>query len=118
MARDGQRQVVGVNSLAVVRDADELGAPVDDLDIDAGGQGIEAVLQEFLDDAARAFDDFTGGNLIDDEGLERLNPRHKTGRERDPVQCGPANCAGGMGNPCSAAAAGGTPCAECESNFD
>ena len=72
MARDGQRQVVGVNSLAVVRDANELGAPVDDLDIDAGGQGIEAVLQEFLDDAARAFDDLTGGDLVDDEGLESL----------------------------------------------
>ncbi len=90
VAGDGQRQVVGVNPRAVVGDADQLGPPFEDVDFDAGGERIEAVFQQLLDDAPRTLDHFAGGNLIDDEGLERLNPRHVTGRLMVSGQSGPA----------------------------
>src|SRR5690606_31673404 len=48
VAGDGQREVVGVNAFAVVDDADELGAAVGDVDLDARREGVEAVLKELL----------------------------------------------------------------------
>ena len=79
-----------MDSRAVVGDADQLGPTFEDVDFDAGGQCVEAVLEEFLNDASRTLDHFAGGNLINDEGLERLNPRHVTGRLMVSGQSGPA----------------------------
>ena len=36
-----------------------------DIHLDGVGAGIEAVFQQFLDDGGRPFDDFTGGDLVD-----------------------------------------------------
>ena len=70
---------VGVrHSDSVVRDADE-GAPgVDQLNLDAGGPGVEGVLDEFLDHGTRAFDHFAGRNLVYGVRIEEANqPRGK-----------------------------------------
>ena len=67
VAGEGQRQVVGDDAAAVIDDADQLGAALLDLDVDAAAAGIDGVFEQFLDDAGRPFDDFAGGDLVDDE---------------------------------------------------
>ena len=44
-------------------------------DIDAGGAGIDRVLDQFLDHRRRPLDDFAGGDLVD-EGVGKLADRH------------------------------------------
>src|SRR5439155_6627092 len=40
---------------------------------DAGGAGVQGVLDEFLDDRGGAFDDLARGDLVGDEGGEGLD---------------------------------------------
>jgi len=65
-----------MNAFAVVGDADEFHSAALNIDIDASGEGIDAVFEQFLDDAAGAFDDFTGGDAINDMRIELLNACH------------------------------------------
>ena len=51
VAGERQRQVVGVDAAAVVDDADQFGAALLEVDVDAGGPGIDGVLEQLLDDA-------------------------------------------------------------------
>jgi hypothetical protein len=46
-----QRQVVGVDAAAVIDDADQIGAALLGLDVNACAAGVDGVLQQFLDDA-------------------------------------------------------------------
>ena len=45
-----------------------------DVDFNARGERIEAVLQQFLDDVGRSFDDLARGNLVDHRGVQLMNP--------------------------------------------
>src|SRR5690606_31571 len=64
VAAQRQRQVFLSDTDAVVAHADQLDAAVFELNVDAVGAGVEAVLEQFLDHGSRTFDDFTGGNLV------------------------------------------------------
>ena len=66
VAGEGERQVVGMDAAAVIDDADQLGAALLDLDVDARAAGVDAVFQQLLDDAGGPFDDLAGGDLGDD----------------------------------------------------
>lgn len=74
VAGDGQGDVVGVDSFAVVDDADQLRSPLFDVDFDAGRQRVDRVFEQLLDHAGGAFDDLAGGDLVDHAGGELLNP--------------------------------------------
>jgi hypothetical protein len=50
---------------AVVPDAAQAGSPVLDLDLHRTRAGVEAVLEELLDDGRRPFDHLAGGDLVD-----------------------------------------------------
>ncbi len=65
MRRDRQRQLIGADAAAVIDHADQFHAPLPYRHVDPRGTGIDGVLQQFLDDARRAFDDFAGGDFID-----------------------------------------------------
>jgi hypothetical protein len=71
-----QRQVVGVDAAAVIDDADQVGTALLDIDIDARAAGVNGVLQQFLDDAGRPFDDLARGDLVDDNGWQWLDTSH------------------------------------------
>ena len=53
MAGEGERQIVGDDAAAVIDDANEFGAALLDLDVDARAAGIDGVFEQFLDDAGR-----------------------------------------------------------------
>ena len=76
MTGEGQRQIVGVDAAAVIDDANQFGAALLDLDIDAPAAGIDGVFEQFLDDAGGSFDDLAGGDLADDERRQLLDTRH------------------------------------------
>src|SRR5437763_964903 len=66
VAGERQRQVVGVDAAAVVRDADQFGAALLDLDVDAPAAGVHGVFEQLLDDAGGPFDDLASSDLGDD----------------------------------------------------
>lgn len=76
VAGDSQQHVFRMNAFAIVGDADEFHSAALNIDVDASGEGIDAVFEQFFDDAAGAFDDFTGGDAIDDMGIELLDACH------------------------------------------
>ncbi len=67
VALECKDRVVARHAFAVVRDAHEAAACACDLDLDAGGAGIERVLDELLCDGGGAFDDFARGDLVGEE---------------------------------------------------
>ena len=56
------------NSEAIVDNPDQASAAVFDLDRDIGCAGVDGVFDEFLDDGCGAFDDFAGGDAVDQSG--------------------------------------------------
>ncbi len=64
-----KRQVVGGDAAAIVADADEFGPAFLQRDLDPARPGVDGVLDEFLHDAGRSFDDLTGGDLVDEGGI-------------------------------------------------
>jgi hypothetical protein len=78
VAFEAEEGVVAAHAGAVVGDAEEGAACGEGFDGDAGGAGVDAVFDQFLDDAGRAFDDLAGGDLV----------RHVFGEESDPVHGG------------------------------
>ena len=62
---ESQWQVLGVNSASVVSDSDELFPAIFDFYVDFFCACVEAVFQEFLNDAGGPFDDFAGGDSVD-----------------------------------------------------
>ena len=59
----------------VVAQANELLAARDNIDLDASGARIEAVLHQFLDHGRRPFDDLARGDLVDEVAWKLLD-RH------------------------------------------
>ena len=76
---EGEAEVVGVDAASVVDDADEVESAVFEVDIDAGGAGVDTVFEEFLDGAGGPFDHLPGGDLRDDLGGQQLDARHGVG---------------------------------------
>src|SRR5262249_49495566 len=66
VAGEGEREVLGGDAAAVIDHADQLGAPLFHLDVDARAARIDAVFEELLEDAGGALDDLAGGDLGDD----------------------------------------------------
>ena len=65
----------GGNAAAVVAHAREPHAAGLDFDLDALRAGVEAVLDQLLDDGRRPLDDLAGGDLIDEVVVENAD-RH------------------------------------------
>ncbi|MNE56057.1 hypothetical protein D3C80_1509340 [compost metagenome] len=74
MTGQSQRQVVGGDTAAIVADPQQFHATLLDFHVDAPGTGVEAVLQQLLDDRRRAFDHLTGGDLVRQPRAEQLDP--------------------------------------------
>ena len=66
MALQRQMQFRGGDAAAVVADADQLRAALLDVDLDPCRTGVEAVLDQLLDDRRRALDHLAGCDLIDE----------------------------------------------------
>ncbi len=66
VAADRERQLLGGDAAAVVAHAHEADAAALDVDLDAVRAGIEAVLDQLLDDGGRPLDHFAGGDLVDE----------------------------------------------------
>ena len=65
--RDRERQVVGLDTAAIVHDADAPRPAFGQLDGDAARAGIEAVFHQFLERRGGAVDDFSRGDLVHEE---------------------------------------------------
>gem|GEM_PF-2899147 len=79
MGGDSEQHVFRVDTFAVIHDANQVHTAVDNFEIDASGKCIDAVFQEFLDDAGGSFDDFAGGNPVDDLSIKLLDAGHSGG---------------------------------------
>jgi len=83
MALDGERQLLGRDAAAVVRDLDQPEAALADGHADAGRARVERVLEQFLDHRDRPLDRLAGGDLSDGVGVEQVDghrSRHAPGR--------------------------------------
>ena len=97
MPRQRQGEFFPVDPTSVVTNTDELTASVDDIDVDIGRPGVEAVLDQLLDHRGRALDDLAGGDLID-EVVRELSYRHcSDGSETRHVFRSTGKCPEGIG---------------------
>ncbi len=64
MALEGQQRVVAIHAAAVVADADQLPAAGLDFHANAGGAGVERVLEQFLHHRSRPVHHFARGDLV------------------------------------------------------
>jgi len=75
--RECERQLLRFDAAAIIAYAHKPDAAALDVDLDAARPGIEAVLDELLDDGRRALDHLARGNLVDEligEDLDRHEP--------------------------------------------
>jgi len=77
VALEGQQSVVAAHAASVVAHADELAPARLDLDADAGGPGVERVLQQLLDHRGRTLHHFAGGDLVGDLVGEYADASHR-----------------------------------------
>jgi len=77
---EGEQGVVAHHAATVVGNADEAATASFDFDADAGGAGIEGVLQQLLDDGGGAVDDLAGGDLVGDLVGENADAAHAGSR--------------------------------------
>ena len=61
---DGQPRVLRLHAFAVILDADLFLATELDVNDDALRAGVQRVLDQFLDDTGRSFDDLARGDLV------------------------------------------------------
>ncbi len=73
--RTASSRSAGIHAGAVVADAQQRLAAAGRGDLDAGRTGVERILDQFLGSARRPFDDFAGGDLVD-EGFGELSDGH------------------------------------------
>ena len=64
MALDTEQHVVAVHARAVVGHAQQAAAAALDLDIDAGGAGVQAVFDQFLDHRGGTLHHLAGSDLV------------------------------------------------------
>ena len=73
---EGEREVVRMDAAAVIADADEFAAAVFDVDVNVGRAGVNGVFDDFFNHGSRAFDDFAGGDLVDEAVGQLLDAGH------------------------------------------
>ena len=76
MAADRQRQLGRIDAATVIADPDQAHPAFLQLDVDPVRTGIKRVLDQLLDHRCRAFDDFAGGDLVD-QGVRKRSDRHR-----------------------------------------
>lgn len=76
MTFEREEGVIAAHPESIVGDADEAASTGPDFDGDAGGLGVEGILDEFLDDGSGSFNDFAGGDLIGDVIWEETDAVH------------------------------------------
>jgi hypothetical protein len=64
MTTQSQSKLIFVNSTAIITNGDPFVAPLFNLNFDTRGTGIQAVFHQLFDNRCRAFNHFSGGNLI------------------------------------------------------
>ena len=69
----GQGQVLGGDALAVIAHPQELDAALFQVDLDAVGPGVDAVLDQLLGDGGGALHHLAGGDLVDQVGRQGLD---------------------------------------------
>jgi hypothetical protein len=65
VARQGQRQVIGGDALAIVQHPQELDPTLLQVDLDALRPGVQAILDQLLGHRGRTLDHLPGSDLID-----------------------------------------------------
>ena len=78
VALEGQQRVVAIHAVAVVGDADEPAPAGFDLDADAGGAGVERVLQQLLHHRGGPVHHLAGGDLVGNLVGKNADAAHKT----------------------------------------
>ncbi len=76
MAFEGQQRVVAHHAAAVVGDLDELLAPGLNLDLNAGGAGIERIFEQLLGHRSRTLHHFAGGDLVGNVFRKNVDSAH------------------------------------------
>ena len=72
----GEREVVGGHAVPVIDHLDAVDAAALEADRDAGGAGVERVLDQFLDHGGRPLDHLAGGDAVDQAFREQADSRH------------------------------------------
>ncbi len=72
---DRQFEIGRRHAAPVIDHADQRLPALGQCDLDAGGAGIDGVLDQLLDGGGGTFDHFAGGDLVDEIGGEEAN-RH------------------------------------------
>ena len=80
MALDGKRKVVGRHAGAVIDDADQFAPAGRDGDGDRARAGVDRVLDEFLHGRSRPLDHLTGGDSVDEDGIETADGHAGSGK--------------------------------------
>lgn len=75
MTANGQRQIFGIHSTAIIDDPDQCLATRSRRDLDAACAGINGVFDKLLHNTCRPLDDLTGSDLID-QGFRQLMDAH------------------------------------------
>ena len=73
----GQRQVVLVESVAVVGHLDQIHAATVDLNGDVRGVRIQRIFDQLLHRRQRPFDDLAGSDLVSDTRIQYVNDPHE-----------------------------------------
>ena len=74
---EGENEIVGMDAAAVVADADEFAATVFDVDVNVGRAGVDGVFDDFFDHGGGAFNDFAGGDLVNETVGQLLDAGHR-----------------------------------------
>ena len=77
MSAQGQRQILLVNTGAVISNPDEFSAACLKINIDPSAIRIKTVFKQLLDDRCRPFNNFTSSNLVRQTGIQLHNTWHK-----------------------------------------
>lgn len=85
MTGQGQRQIVGRNTAAIVAHLQQLDAALLHFHVNASGTGVQAVFQQFLGDRGRPLDNLASGNLVGQPRAEQLDARTATHCEANVV---------------------------------
>src|SRR3546814_19057271 len=80
-----QRQFVGGDAAAVIADADQADAAFLQVDVDPVRAGVERVPDQFLDHRSRSFDDFAGGDMVEQGAGQLLDAHQANDTDRRPV---------------------------------
>ncbi|EEG24102.1 hypothetical protein EIKCOROL_01183 [Eikenella corrodens ATCC 23834] len=80
VAGEGEREVVGVDAAAVIGHADEADAAAGQLNLDAGGAGINTVFDDFFERGSGAFHHFAGGDLVHEVVGQGMDTGHDGSR--------------------------------------